>query len=55
MPLSTILIISCWSVLLMEETGVHRENHQAAASHLQALSHNVSSTPRHERVPNLQL
>ena len=28
-----ISIISRWSVLLVEETGVLRENHQPAASH----------------------
>ena len=34
------------SVLLMEETGVPRENHRPVTSHRQALSHNVvSSTP----------
>jgi hypothetical protein len=42
-----VSIISWRSVLLVEETGVHRENHRPAASHLQTLSHNaVSSTPR---------
>jgi len=30
-----------WSVLLMEETGVPRENHRPVASHWQTLSHNV--------------
>jgi hypothetical protein len=41
---NNISAISCWSVLLVEETG---ENHQPAASHLQTLSHNVvSSTHR---------
>jgi hypothetical protein len=35
------------SVLLVEETGVPRENHRPVASHWQTLSHNViSSTPR---------
>jgi len=38
------LVISCWSVLLVEKTG---ENHRTVASHWQTLSHNVvSSTPR---------
>jgi hypothetical protein len=38
--------------LLVEETG---ENRRPAASHGQALSHNVvSSTPRHERGSNSQ-
>ena len=41
-----ISVISWWSVLLVEETGVSLENHQVIAK----LSHNVvSSTPRHER------
>ena len=36
----------CQSVLFMKETGVPRENHQAAASHRETLSHNaVSNTP----------
>jgi hypothetical protein len=43
---NNISAISWWSVLLVEETGVHRENHWPAASHWQTLSHNVvSSTP----------
>jgi hypothetical protein len=51
MPLSAmhffcISVISWRSVLLVEETGVPRENHRPMASHWQALSHNVvSSTP----------
>ena len=47
MPLSTIFqLISLWSVLLVEETGVPVENQQPATSHWQTLSHNVvSSTP----------
>jgi hypothetical protein len=50
-PLSTILVISWWSVLLVQETGVHvpRKNHRPVASHWQTLSHKVvSNTPRHE-------
>ena len=39
--------ISWQSVLLVEESGVPRENQQPVVSHLQTLSHNVvSSTPR---------
>jgi len=39
--------------VLVEETGVHRENHRPVASHLKTLSHNVvSSTPRPERDSN---
>ena len=46
---SNISIISWWSILLVEEAGVPRENHWPAASHWQTLSHTVvSSTPRHE-------
>ena len=44
------------SVLLVEETGVPRENHRSVASHGKTLSHNVvSSTPRHNRGSKLQL
>jgi hypothetical protein len=39
--------VKLWqSVLLVEETGVPRENHRPVASHWQTLSYNVvSSTP----------
>jgi len=44
---NNISAISWRSVLLIEETGVTGENHQPAASHRQAVSHNVvSSTSR---------
>jgi hypothetical protein len=44
---NNISIISCWSVLLVEEFGVPGENHRPAASHGQTLSHNVVlSIPR---------
>ena len=44
---NNISVISQGSVLLVEETVVHRENHQPATSHWQILSHNVvSSAPR---------
>ena len=53
---NNISAISWQSVLLVEETGVSRENHQTAASHSQTLSYNVvSSTPRHEQGSNSQL
>jgi hypothetical protein len=46
MPLS---VVSWRSVLLVEETGVPRENHRPVAIHWQSLSYNdVSSTSRHE-------
>ena len=53
---NNISVISRRSVLFVEETGVHRENH-GSASHWQTLSlHNfVSSTPRHELDSNSQL
>ena len=35
-----ISVISWWSVLLVEETGVLRETHRSDASHEQTLSHN---------------
>jgi hypothetical protein len=47
---NNISAISWWSVLLVEETRVPRENHWPAASHWQTLSHCIlSSTPCHER------
>ena len=53
---NNILTISWESVLLVEETGVPRENQLPGASHCKTLSHNVvSSTPRNERGSNLQL
>jgi hypothetical protein len=45
---NNISVILCWSVLLVEETGVPGENHWPVASQWQTLSHNVvSGTPRH--------
>jgi hypothetical protein len=53
---NNILVISWRSVLLMEKTGVPRENHRPVASQWQTLSHNVvSNTPRHEQDWNSQL
>ena len=50
------LVISRWSVLLVEETGVPGENHRPVTSHWQTLSLNVvSGTPRNERGSNSQL
>ena len=47
---NNISVISLWSVLLVEETGVPREKHWPVTSHWQIWSHNVvSSTPRHEQ------
>ena len=44
-----ISVISCRSVLLVEETRVPGENQRPVASHRQTLSYKfVSSTPRHE-------
>jgi hypothetical protein len=52
---SNISVISWRSVLLVEETGVPRENHLPAASHWQTLSHNVVlSSIRNERGSNSQ-
>jgi hypothetical protein len=43
------------TVLLVEENGVHRENHGSATIRWQNVSHTVvSSTPRHERDLNSQ-
>jgi hypothetical protein len=41
---NNISAISWQSVLLVEETGVPRENHWPVASHWQSLSHNVASS-----------
>ena len=35
-----ISVVSWWSVLLVEETGVPGENHRPIASHRQTLPHN---------------
>ena len=44
---NNISVILWWSVLLLEETGVPRENPKHVANHRQTSSHNVvSSTPR---------
>ena len=41
-----ISVISGWSVLLVNETGVPGENHRTDTNHSQTLSHDVvSSTP----------
>ena len=43
-------------VILLDETGIHGENHRPVASHWQTLSHNVvSSTPRQEWGSNSQI
>ena len=53
---NNISVISWRPVLLVEETGVHRENHRPVTSHWRTLSHNVVlSTTNHERVLNSQL
>ena len=53
---NNISVISWWSVLLVEETGVPGENHQPAVSHWQTLPHNVvSSTHRYEQGSSSQL
>jgi hypothetical protein len=44
------------SYIVVEETGVPRENHRSAESHWQTLSDNVvSGTPSHDRDSNSQL
>ena len=53
---NNISVISWRSVLLVEETGVPRENQQPEASHWQTWSHNiVSNTPHNELELNSQL
>ena len=41
---NNISVISWQSVLLVDKTGVPRENHRPAASHLQIISHNFVSS-----------
>ena len=41
------------SVLLVEENGVHRENHGPATSHWQTLTHNVVSPGRDSKLISL--
>ena len=54
--LNNISAMSWRSILLVEETGVHGENHRPVASHRQTLSHNVVlSTASHEWDSNSQL
>ena len=54
--INNISVISWWSILLVEETGVPGGNHRPVASHWQTLSHNVvSSTSHHERGLNAQI
>jgi hypothetical protein len=46
---NNISVVLWQSVLLVEETGVHRKNHRPVASNWQTLSHNVVlSTSCHE-------
>ena len=46
MMLNNISAISLWSVFLVDETRIPRENYRAVVSHWQTLSHNVVlSTP----------
>jgi len=53
---NNISVMSWWSVLLVEETGVAGKTHRPVASHWQTLSHNVvSSMPRHEPDSNSQM
>jgi hypothetical protein len=53
---NNISVISSWSALLVEETGVPGENQRPAAGHWQIWSHNVaSSIPCHELDSNSQL
>jgi hypothetical protein len=47
---NNISVISWWSVLLVEETGIPGENHWPVASHWQTLSHNVVSNTPHIHV-----
>jgi len=49
MPLSTIFQLYIVAVSFIGESNwSSQKNHRPATSHRQTLSHNVSSTPRHE-------
>ena len=50
--LNNISVISWGSVVLVEETGIPRENHRPVASYWQTFI--TSNTPRHERGLNSQ-
>ena len=50
---NNISVILWRPAFLVEETGVHSENHWPSASHWQTWSHNVSSTPRLSGIQNL--
>jgi hypothetical protein len=53
---NNISVISWRLILLVEDTGIPRENRRPVASYWQTLSHNVvSSTPRHERDSKSQI
>jgi hypothetical protein len=47
---NNISVVSRRSVFLVEETGEPRENHWPAGGHWQTSSHNVSITPRLNRI-----
>jgi hypothetical protein len=49
---NNISVLSWWSVLLVEETGVPGENHRPVASHSQTLSHNVVSSTMYNEGTN---
>ena len=49
---NNISVISWWSILLVEQTRVPRENHRPVASHKQTLSHVVLGTHRREQDSN---
>jgi hypothetical protein len=48
--INNISVISWRSVLFVEKSELHGENHQPVTTHWQTFSNSVvSSTPRHER------
>ena len=52
---NTISVISWWSVLLVEEKGVPRENDRPAARHWQTWTHNVVSSTGTDKLEHIML
>jgi hypothetical protein len=51
---TNISVISWWSVLLVEDTGVSRENHWPVTSHWQTFSNNIMLYRGHLAMSGIQ-